>query len=198
MGGDAYARPAAETVPARRNTDLDVSPGTGVLSMSHRILAYVLAVTAAAACASTAVWFVAPPANGAWTTAALYLTALGIIAHLLVFRLPVGGSASIAFIPILAAALLSPNWVCVAAVVTANIVTEIFSRREILKATFNVAQLGLATSLAILIYVGSGGESLLSLGSASWLEVTGTVLGPFVLLVLAFFITNTAAVSGVL
>src|SRR6185437_15119961 len=99
--------------------------------------------------------------------AALWMSGLSVFALLLVYQLPAGAGGSIGFIPFTATALLSPNWIAVLAVSVTNIITEIISTRDGVKKVFNVVQMSLATSLAVLSYVLLGGKPLLQYSGLS-------------------------------
>jgi hypothetical protein len=173
---------------------------TGVLffvSLTHsRINVYVLLVCSAAGVASVAVFLQAPAFDLRYAQGTLFLAVLGVISQFLVFKLPVAGLASISFIPFLAVALVAPNWIAVAVVAAANIFTEILNRRVAQKAIFNVAQMTLATSLAILVFNLLEGHSLLELRNSSFLSVLKSNALPFACLAAVFFVVNTLAVSG--
>lgn len=161
-----------------------------------RIRLYVAGVSLAALIAAALVYVLIPVKDAAYVQAALWLSALSVLAHLLVYQLPGGAGGSVGFIPFTATVLLCPNWIAVAAVAGANVLTEVLSSRESLKKVFNVAQMSLATSLAVLVYVGLGGQSLLGLRSLSATNAIALVGVPFAMLVVVFVGTNTFAVSG--
>jgi HD-GYP domain-containing protein (c-di-GMP phosphodiesterase class II) len=161
-----------------------------------KVQAYVVLVTAVAVAAAVAVFAVAPATNPSFVPAALWLSSLGILAHVLVYNLPVGGAGSIGFIPFLATALVTPNWIAVTAVTGAVVVTEYIGKRGTMKQVFNVAQMSLATSLGILAFLAGGGRSLLEFRGHALSASTAEVLLPFALLVITYFAVNTFAVSG--
>ena len=130
--------------------------------------------------------------------AVAWLSALGFISLLQVHSLPKRALGSIAFIPWLASALLSPNWLSVAAVALASLGASLLARRALLKSLFNIAQMSLAVAAAILSYRAVGGESLLALRELDLLSVGQRVTAPLAALVLTFFVVNSAAVSGVI
>jgi putative nucleotidyltransferase with HDIG domain len=90
-------------------------------------------------------------------------------------------SSSVAFVPFLTAAIVMPPTVSLLVVAVVIGVSEIaFTRREIVKATFNVAQVLLAIGIAANLYT-------VALGDRPRGEI---FLPAFGVLVLAFFITN--------
>ncbi|MBC7789176.1 MAG: HD-GYP domain-containing protein, partial [Anaerolineae bacterium] len=130
--------------------------------------------------------------------AVVWLAVLGLIALLQAHKLPGGGSGTIAFVPILASALIAPNLLTVLAVATTHAIAEAFSKRGVLKAGFNIAQTSFATSMGILVFLGLGGIPLQRHAQASLLTLTTATIGPFLALVAVFFVANTFAVSGVI
>jgi hypothetical protein len=82
---------------------------------------------------------------------------------------------SIAFIPYLACVVIVPSWTSVAAISIVKGAVELGRRIEARKALFNVVQHALTASCAILIYRALGGVSLLSISTASLIDVTRAV-----------------------
>ncbi len=147
--------------------------------------------------AALVVMGVAPKPEVAHIQAVSWLSILGFVSVLQVHALPKGASGSTAFIPWLATALIAPNWLCVVAVVVASVVAELTAKRAPLKAVFNVAQLSLAISLAILSYGALGGVSLLELGDLTLTDVGFDTMVPLAALVGVFLGVNTTVVAGV-
>jgi hypothetical protein len=165
------------------------------MSRVHR---YVGLVSTAAIVACALLVMRSPgPHSGDWS-AILWLSLLGAAAQVQGYQLPNGGSGSIAFIPFLACAIVSPNWGAALAIAAANLIAEAFIRRAPLKILFNVAQTLLAMSLGILCYLVLGGVALIGLSNASLLRSGNVIALPFLALVFVFFTTNTFAVSGVI
>jgi hypothetical protein len=135
----------------------------------------------------------APAVSDAEVQGVLWLSMLGLISLLQQYQMPSGGSASTAFIPFLACILLSPTWVTILAVATADSVAELINRRKPLKLVFNVSQKALATAVGIAVYRVVGGSSLLSLGIGAW--TTTIAVGA---VVVSSFATNYLAVNGVI
>ncbi len=161
-----------------------------------RIRIYVLGVTVSAAAAALCVYLFIPARDPAFVTAALWMTAFSILAQVLVHQLPGGAAGSIGFIPFTATALLCPNWIAVAAITFTNAVTEAVSSREGIKKAFNIAQMSLSTSMAVLAYVALGGQSLLFMGNSTASSALSKVGLPFLGLIIVWVATNTVAVSG--
>jgi putative nucleotidyltransferase with HDIG domain len=152
---------------------------------------YVLLVSVAALVAVAALSVFA----GSWTQedviAASFFASFGILAQALGYQRSKGRSGSIAFLPFLSVAAISPNSAAIASVFTAMLFGELIVRREFLKAQFNISQQVLAVASAQLAYIALGGKSLLS----------GPVHFPSVLAFIALFATymvmNKAVVSYV-
>lgn len=132
-----------------------------------------------------------------WTAAAL-LVALGVGAEMLSYdHSRKGTSGSISLIPFAAAALCAPTWAAVAAIAVGSSVVQFLSKRHWVKGLFNVAQMGLGLSLAILVFRAAGGTPFVLFHRESILAVARTQLVPTALLVAALILVNTATVSGV-
>ena len=130
--------------------------------------------------------------------AGLMLVALGVGAEMLSYEHHrKGTSGSISLIPFAAAGLCAPSWASVAAIALGSSVVQLVSKRHWVKSLFNVAQMVLGLSLAVLVYRAAGGESFLEFGRDPILDVARTSLIPTALLVAALILVNTATVSGV-
>jgi len=162
----------------------------------NRVRLYVSGVALGAVAAAICVYWVAPVVDAGSIRAALWMSGLSVFALLLVYQLPAGAGGSIGFIPFTATALLSPNWIAVVAVAVTNIITEIISVRDGVKKVFNVVQMSLATSLAVLSYLLLGGKPLLQYSGMSAPQALATVGVPFSVMVIVFVAVNTVAVSG--
>ena len=132
------------------------------------------------------------------TIAISMLLALALIAELLPFVLPKGASAATSSMPIFAAVLIVPSWPTVAAAASVKAVVEIFRRREPQKAVFNVAQYVITFSIAVLVYVGLGGESLLRFAHSELSEISVAVGLPAFAAFAAAMAINTMMVSVVI
>src|SRR5690242_10489147 len=108
--------------------------------MTRRVTPYVVLVTTVAA-ASAALLYRAAPAVGADSIRALVLLSfLAIVAETLALVLPNSARGSLAFIPYLASAVISPNWASVVAVAAVKALMDGARRVDRRVATFNVAQ----------------------------------------------------------
>lgn len=128
--------------------------------MRMRVSAFVALVTIAAVISAIVVGLVLPGASPEHTGAVLLLCVLGLIADLLMYRLPHAASGSIAFIPLLAAALISPTLLAVLGIGGVTLIAQIQRRSSFTKTVFNVAQLVLASAVALLVYAAVGGLPL--------------------------------------
>jgi len=163
-----------------------------------RALPFVAIVCASALAAA---WYVAMGAarvSGPQVYAALMLAALGVAAEMLNFEQARKGTAgSIALIPFAAAGLCAPSWVSIAAIGLGSATVQILSKRHWVKGLFNVAQMVLGLSLAVLVFRAAGGVSFLSLRGQTILSVFTAQIVPSFFLVAALILVNTATVSGV-
>lgn len=158
--------------------------------MISRVKLYIGAVVLAALGAGAGLFVLYHDRPERWLVAVVCMAAWGLITQLLGHQIAGDSAGSIASIPYLAGAFLVAGWEMVAAIVTAEIVAACVHRRSIIKSVFNVAQIALGFSLAILVYRVIGGTPLLSGGD---FHPIAFVAGVFVA-----FATNTIAVSGVL
>jgi HD-GYP domain-containing protein (c-di-GMP phosphodiesterase class II) len=150
---------------------------------------FVTAVILAAIVASAIVAVVAPGFDRESVTAAAFFALLGVLAHALAYQLPRGVYGNISFIPFLSAVAVSPSLPVVFSITLAVLLAEVMTRRERLKAAFNVGQYTLSAALAIIVFRGMGGSPM---GGDAPRQLL-----PFVLAFIVFFLTNTICVSGV-
>src|SRR5687768_3306855 len=97
--------------------------------MKNGIGWYVVVISASGLAASTILSIVEPRAESAYLIATLVFAALGLASELLTYELPKGGSASVAFLPFIAAALVSPTPDAVIAVGGALALNQVLNRR---------------------------------------------------------------------
>ena len=147
---------------------------------------------------AVALWQLMPP-SADWTfRTVLTLAAFALTAELMAFLLPRGASGSIAFVPYMTAVMLVPNFAALLAIPAARFLGEAAKRKDPKKTLFNVAQLTLAYSVAILAYRWLGGRSLFELQKLPVAQVTVVVGMP---MLAAYFITvviNTLLVSCII
>lgn len=126
--------------------------------------------------------------------AALGLAAFAVIAELFEYRMPEGGSGSIAIIPILAIVLVAPSWQGVVVVTGCEIIHQAIKRRVLQKAVFNVGQAVLSISVAVVVYTTAGGRSFADSGAFSRTVVENAI--PAVACLASVALLNTASVSA--
>jgi putative nucleotidyltransferase with HDIG domain len=165
--------------------------------MRMKVNSFVRLVCLLAVAAAAVVWQLFPPAPDWSLGTVATLAALALTAELLGFLLPRGASASISFIPYMAAVLLVPNFAALAAIPVARLISEIAKKKEPRKTLFNVGQLTLAYSLAILAYNWLGGTSLAALSDLSVAKATVAVGLPMLAAYTLTFAVNGFMVSCV-
>src|SRR5688500_16592778 len=126
--------------------------------MNARVKLFVAFVAIAATVSAVAADAVLPATAHRDLVAVATLCALALVAELLMYRLPHAASGSIGFIPLLAACLLSPNTLTLAAAGSVILVSHLLRRTAPIKTLFNVAQIVLACSIALLVYWKLGGS----------------------------------------
>lgn len=170
----------------------------GVISSMRKSAAvYVAAVCVLAVVATVGVYHYAPRASSGDALTVALLCALAMMAELLGFMISDAATLSVAFIPYLATVLIAPNWQALTAVVAVKALTEFFARTPV-KALFNIAQHAVASALAILIYCGLGGASLLELRGQTLYQATIREGLPAFAAVTLGFAANTVLVTGIL
>jgi len=158
--------------------------------MSNRIRAYVGTLSLLAIGSAAWVYQLDPTQNNSIVRAAVVFAAVSLICEMLAYKKAAKSeSGSIAFLPTLAAVVVAPSWVTVAAVTTATLLVQIANRRIPIKALFNVAQVTLWVALSVVVYTKMGGQSLL-------IPSMPIHLPGFVAILLVFALLNSAAVAG--
>jgi putative nucleotidyltransferase with HDIG domain len=158
--------------------------------MASRIRLYVTLIALAAVAAATVVAILSPSLTWEWSKAAVSFAALSAVCGLMQYQKAARNEAgSIAFLPILASILIAPHWITVLAVAIAHAVVELWNKRVLLKAVFNVAQPVMWVSVATLLYWQLGGTSLLEPGARLRFI-------PFAATLLVFAVLNSAAFAG--
>ena len=154
---------------------------------TRRVVAFVvvLAVLASALVARGNLGFDDASLQAAWVFALL-----GVLANVLAYHITRSAVGNISFIPLLAAVAVAPTFAVVLSATLAAGLTEVLQRRERLKVAFNVAQYALAVSVSILVFRALNGQPVDGRGVHS--------VAAFALSFVAFFVTNTLCVSGVI
>lgn len=166
--------------------------------MNRRVRAFILAVGAAGIALESVLAATGAHASTSDVVPILFLVALGFAGDLLAYKLPRQADASVAFIPYVAAALITPAWTTAVAVAVAKVLSEAIRKKPPVKIAFNALQLLLAASGSILVFTVLGGVALTTFATASILVSAKTNLIPFVCAVAVFFALNQFAVSGVI
>jgi len=129
--------------------------------------------------------------------AALMLVALGVGAEMLSYEHSrKGTSGSISLIPFAAAGLCAPSLASIIAISLGSATVQVLSKRHWVKGLFNVAQMVLGLSLAVLVFATAGGKSFLALKGQT-IFAGRAELVPTGLLVATLLLINTVTVSGV-
>jgi hypothetical protein len=162
--------------------------------MKRSVQTYILTLALLASAAITVLIWMAPVVDAAQSRAVLTLSVIAVVTHLMGLSLSrSGGNAirgSVAFVPFLASAVLSPTWATVAVVIAVSSIAQLVRRRPFVRAAFNVIQLCITTSLAIIAYRLFGGTSFLGGESLPYVALGA--------LFLIFFAINGLLVSGVI
>jgi len=166
--------------------------------MPTRTVLYVALVSVCAVLANGALFLLAPDLQAAEVRAVVWMAAIGLFAHVAMHRLPRGSEGSIAFIPWLAAAIITPTWVAVAGAAISVLLAELAKRRAPVKILFNVMQISLAIGIATIAFRLIGGTSLLAHNSLPLLEGARENVVPMMVLIATFFVVNAFLLSGVI
>lgn len=164
--------------------------------MQKSVAAYIALVIGLAVACVGALYLTSPAISREQIGIVALLSALAVTAEVLVFLLPRSTRGSIAIVPYLSMAVLVPSWVSVAAVMLVKAVTETATRIEVYKKAFNVAQLGISISVAILVFRTLGGTSLLAIRPATLTVVTSVAGGPALAAFALSFAVNSILVCG--
>jgi putative nucleotidyltransferase with HDIG domain len=140
--------------------------------MTRRVTGYIVFVTAAAVLSGVALFMASPVVGADSVRALLLLSFLAIVAETLALVVPNAASGSLAFIPYLASAIISPSWAAMLSVAGVRAVVDVVRRVDVRVAVFNVAQQMLTLSIAIWTFRALGGQSLLDLSTESFLHVS--------------------------
>ena len=140
--------------------------------MARRATAFIILVCAGALASGVVLYLAAPSVSAGSTRALLLLSVLAVVAETLALVVPNSASGSLAFIPYLASAIISPSWQALVAVAGVKTIVDSVRRVDRRTALFNVAQHTLTLSAAIWTFRSLGGHSLLELIDDSFLRVT--------------------------
>lgn len=163
--------------------------------MSSKAKLLIGAVIMAACISMLAAYFIEPVQPPELLKLAFGLACFAIAAELLVYKMPNGNSGSIALIPFLAIAMVSPSWHAIAAVGTCEVIIQLMHRREPLKAAYNSAQAVLSIAAAVVVYRLLGGASFAL--PQTWGHLVSTNAVPALAALSAVAIVNSSAISGI-
>jgi hypothetical protein len=166
--------------------------------MPTRTVLYVVLVSVCAVLANGALFLLAHDPQGVEIRAAVWMATVGLFAHVAMHRLRRGSEGSIAFIPWLAAASITPTWIAIAGAAMSVLLAEYAKRREPVKILFNVMQISLAMGIATITFRIVGGTSLLAQNSLPLLEGARENAVPMMVLIATFFVVNAFLLSGVI
>jgi putative nucleotidyltransferase with HDIG domain len=127
----------------------------------------------------------------------LLLAGLALVGESLSVLLPRSAEGSMGFIPYFALPLVIPGWQAVGAAAIVRGVVEIFGKRAPVKKIFNIAAYVLMEAVAVVVFLGLGGRSLLSFAEiTSVARVTREVGAAALLATAAGLVTNNLVVIG--
>jgi HD-GYP domain-containing protein (c-di-GMP phosphodiesterase class II) len=164
--------------------------------MPARVRIYVFGVALSAFFGALLLYREAPTITGGELGAILVMAALGIFAELLAYQLPRSATGSIAFIPVLAGALLVPSWLSLLAAVTAQLIAQTLQGKPPVKLLFNISQTALAITAAIFAYRFLDGAPLRTINELSIAAAATRTFLPGVGLALVYFASNALLVAG--
>lgn len=156
--------------------------------LMQQVRAYVYAAIALAGAAACSLYVYSPRFDEREGAAALCFAVLGFVVHFMSFSMRNGVSGAATFLPFMTAAVLAPSWIGLAAIAVPVAASRLALKGANLKTAFNIAQVTLASALAILAYRGLGGTSF---------TPNEFNLPAYIALVIVFTAVNTLAVSGV-
>jgi putative nucleotidyltransferase with HDIG domain len=170
-GGDADELPRSPDHVLLRRHDLVVLTRRGGQLLMHKIRFLLGGVLLGASATCFAVYNL-PTGGPGSLESILLLSALALIAEYLAFALPRAARGSVAFIPYMAAVVVAPMWPTPLAIAAVRAIADLVSRRQAIKVTYNAAVYATSISVAILVYRGLGGTSLLAQSASSLYEAT--------------------------
>jgi putative nucleotidyltransferase with HDIG domain len=137
------------------------------------------------------------PFTGTASVASLVL--FSFLTQLLASRMPKGGFASVAFVPLCAVLMLMPTWSASAVLALTVILGDTKGKREPVKVLFNLGQITASLALAAIVYSAVGGNAVPFFDvSASIERVLIANALPSTALLATFLLTNSVLVSMVI
>ena len=162
----------------------------------RRVQVYILALSIAAAAVGSTIAALWPDVTAEHLAVAAAMMIVMVVAELVNYRRSGGASGSVGHIPILALALVVPQWPTLLAAAFACFIVAIAQRRPLDKALFNASQTTLAAGAAIVTFLAFGGAPLETLPRNALL--TPQIALAAIAADIALVLVNSSAVSGVL
>jgi hypothetical protein len=123
--------------------------------------------------------------------------ALALAAELLAEKLPAGGFGSVAFVPFIAALLISPTEATALLAVVTSACAYLMSRRPPVRVLFNAAQAAVGFCLAMWLFEVTGGRPLGGISQASGIAIVSSYLVPGIVLTAVLVSVNTILVCTI-
>lgn len=134
------------------------------------------------------------PFTGTASVASLVLFAF--LTHLLASRMPKGGLASVAFVPLCAVLMLMPSWSASVVLAASVILGTTRHQPQLIRFVFNISQAATSLALAGIVYSLLGGSSILFFDASAGIEaVLLTNAIPATALLATFLTVNSVLVS---
>jgi hypothetical protein len=157
--------------------------------MKQPVRTYVWTVALLASASLALLIVIAPLASADHVRAVITLSVIALATHMMGHSLSRNTTGTVSFVPFLASAAISPDWLTVVGVMAVAAAVQVARRRPLLKGVFNVFQQSLSVSVAILFYRVLGGTSVLTGDSLPYVA--------FGALFFAYSAVNSLSVSGV-
>jgi hypothetical protein len=158
--------------------------------MKQSVRTYIIMVALLASASLVFLVWLAPSIGADHIRAVATLSVIALATHMMGHSLSRNTTGTVSFVPFLASAAISPDWATVVGVMTVSLVVQIVRRRPIGKAIFNIFQLCLSVSVAILAYRLFHGSSVLAGGSLPYVALGA--------LFVTYSAANSLSVSGVI
>jgi hypothetical protein len=157
--------------------------------MKEKVRTYILTVALLASVALMLLIWVAPVIGADHIRAVATLSIIALATHMMGHSLSRNTTGTVSFVPFLASAAISPDWLTVLGVMLVAAIVQVVRRRPIAKGVFNFCQQSLSVSAGILVYRLLGGVSVLGGNSLPYVA--------FGALFLTYSAVNSLSVSGV-
>lgn len=132
------------------------------------------------------------------TSSVVSLIAFSFFTQLLASRMPKGGFASVAFVPLCAVMMLMPTSSATAVLALAVTLGSAPRRAEPIRVVFNIAQTTASLALGALVYVSAGGDPAAFAGNSKIEAAIFANAVPATALLATFILSNSLLVSGVI